>query len=99
MKEQPRVTKRKGGERYRAWLKEKKALYDDDIISRALLLSRACDDGGERQRGGVSGVMFLHSVPVTTARKAEVAREARCLRRTTFIRLFASEHRLQRLDI
>ena len=58
--------------------KKKKALYAN-IVSRALLQSRACDDGGERQRRWVSGVMFLHSVPVTAARKAEVAREARCL--------------------
>jgi len=37
----------------------------------SVLLARALD-GGERQRR-VSGVMFLHPVPVTAPRKAQVA--------------------------
>jgi hypothetical protein len=61
----------------------KKALYVDDIIVSRDHCSWAWN-GSERQRRGVSGVVFLHSVPVTAARKAEVAREAQCLRGTTF---------------
>ncbi len=82
-----------------------KRLYADMIASRApawkrhpsVLLARALD-GNERQRR-VSGVLFLHPVPVTALGKAQVAREARRLRGATFGRLTASQDRLQRLEI
>jgi hypothetical protein len=108
MRKQPRVTQRKWeslreiqgvGKKEKKEKEKKGALRRRHCITCPVLLSRGCDDGSERQRRRVSGVMFLHSVPMTTARKAEVAREARRLRGTTFSRLFASEHRLQRLEI